>query len=125
LFRFPSVTETGDQARRGERTLRKDFRIREFQRGVNVDAPLLRPSGGAFWLPRNPVYWQLANASVVMLTLAPATGVTADVEVSSAGVATEQSRVVEDVASKAIASAVYAAAEICARAAPLDAQPPA
>lgn len=47
-----------------------------------------------------------------MLTLLPASGVTVGVEVTSAGVATEQSRVVEEVASKAIASAVYAATEI-------------
>ena len=48
----------------------------------------------------------------MMLTLPPASGVTVGVEVTSAGVATEQSRVVDDVVSKAMASAVYAAAEI-------------
>lgn len=76
------------------------------------------------WALPLSVYWQLENASAGTVTVVEASGVTAAVDITSAGVATEQSRVVEDEASNAIASAVYAAAEICTSDGPLDAHAP-
>ena len=83
-----------------------------------------KEGGRGLWAPPLSAYWQLENASEGTFTDPDASGVTAELDMTSAGVATEQSRVVEDDASKAIASAVYAAAEICASAGPLEAHAP-
>src|SRR5579872_2524946 len=82
-------------------------------------------NAGELLLPRFSVYRQPENASVLMFTVVLATGATAGVDISSAGVATEQSRVVEELASKAIPSATYAAEAICASDTPPEAHAPA